>query len=132
MTTGSHSAVQHRPACPTCRTIPADDAGAARMREELRTAWWSISDQDPGRIEVTRHCGHCQPHNVYILVCMVCGDGPILAGQLAQTIKDSYPARLPPAVVIELTRTGWRHAVPNLALGWVCGQPTADHGPGAV
>lgn len=132
MTTGSHSAVQHRPACPTCHTIPADDAGAARMREELLTAWWSYNDQDPGLIDFTRHCGHCQPHTVYILACMVCGDGPILAGQLARDVIDSHPLQLPAAVIDELTRAGWRHAVTTLATGWVCGQPTADHGYGAV
>ncbi|MFB6726729.1 hypothetical protein ACFCV3_41550 [Kribbella sp. NPDC056345] len=131
-TTGSRPAVRHRPACPTCHTTLDDDASAARLREELRTAWWSTSDQDPGRITVTRHCGHCQPHTVYIVVCLVCGDGPILAGQLARDVLDSHPQRLPAAVVDELTRTGWRPAVTTHATGWVCGQPTPDHGHGAV
>jgi hypothetical protein len=129
MTTGSHPAVRQQRACPTCRTIPADDAGAARLREELRTAWWSTSDQDPGRLSITRHCGHCQPHTVYILVCMICGDGPILAGQLARDVIDSQPVQLPAVVVDELTRTGWRRAATNHVTGWICSQPTADHGP---
>lgn len=40
-----------------------------------------------------RHCGHCQPHTVHIVACLVCGDGPILSGRLAQAVIDTLGQR---------------------------------------
>jgi hypothetical protein len=86
---------QDRPVCPTCSWTPANDPEIARLREELETVWWSVTDQDPGQVSVTRHCGQCQPHTVYVVACRICGDGPILAGQLAKLPATPTPSSCP-------------------------------------
>jgi hypothetical protein len=67
----------------------------------------------------SRHCYRCQPHEVYVVACLVCGDGPILAGELAAQALDSTTG-LPQMVLDELARHGWRPA--GNAAGWVCCQ----------
>lgn len=52
--------------------------------------------------------------------CLDCGDGPILAGELADTAHDADPQQLPSIVVDQLTAAGWRWATTALASGWVC------------
>lgn len=111
---------QHDPVCPTCGSAPHSDAATERLREELQTIWWSLASAD--QLIKSRHCGQCQPHNVYVVACLVCGDGPILAGQLAEATRDAGPQRSPQVVIDELTRTGWRWATTPYASGWVCCQ----------
>lgn len=116
---------QHRLGCPSCGGVPNGKVAAARLREELQTDWWSTTDQDPARVVVTRHCGQCQPHTVYAVACLACGDGPLLAGELAE-LADSGPQQLPTIVTSELTRTGWRWIASPHATGRVCCQPTSQ------
>ncbi|WP_344116866.1 recombinase family protein [Kribbella alba] len=116
---------QHRLGCPGCGSVPNGKVAAARLREELQTDWWSTSDQNPDRIQVTQHCGRCQPHTVYAVACLACGDGPLLTGQLAELARDTEPQQLPDVVTGELTRAGWRWTQTSHATGWVCCQPAA-------
>src|SRR5437016_1552714 len=72
----------------------------------------------PGQLTEARHCGRCQPHNVYIVACLMCGDGPILAGELAEAIRDADPQQLPSIVVDQLTTSGWRWGTSAYTSGW--------------
>jgi hypothetical protein len=92
------------------------------MREELQTAWWSINYQTPHRVTETRYYARCEPHTMYAVACLACGDGPILSGRLAQAVIDADPQQLPQAVVDELIRTGWHWTATPYATGWVCCQ----------
>jgi hypothetical protein len=111
---------QHRPVCPTCGWAPHSGSETERLREELQTVWWSVTTTPPGQVIQTRHCGRCQPHNVYVVACLVCGDGPILAGPLADATRDADPQQLPTIVVDQLATAGWRRGTGALTLGWVC------------
>jgi DNA invertase Pin-like site-specific DNA recombinase len=115
-------AVPQRLACPGCGTVPNGKIAAARLREELQTEWWSTTGTDPARIEVTRHCGRCQPHAVYALACLACGDGPLLTGQLAEVARDTEPQELPAVVISQLTAAGWQWATTTYGAGWICHQ----------
>ena len=106
--------------CPACGAVPDGKVAAARLREELQTDCWSTSPDDPARFEVT-HCGRCQPHTVYAVACLACGDGPLLTGGLDH---DTDPQELPDVVISELTRAGWRRADTPHGSGWICCQPT--------
>jgi hypothetical protein len=57
---------------------------------------------------------------VYVVACLVCGDGPILADQLAETGRDANPQQISGTVVDQLTATGWRWGAGNTISGWVC------------
>jgi hypothetical protein len=106
--------------CPTCSWAPHSSSEAKRLREELQTAWWSVAEANPDQVIQTRHCGRCQPHTVYVVACLVCGDGPILSGHLAEATLDADPQQLPAVVVDQLTAAGWRWGTGTLASGWVC------------
>jgi DNA invertase Pin-like site-specific DNA recombinase len=115
-----------RLACPGCGTVPNGKIAAARLREELQTDWWSTSSTTPGRIEVTQHCGRCQPHTVHAVSCLTCGDGPLLTGELAELAHNTDPRQLPELVTTELTRSGWRWTQTQHVSGWVCCQLAVD------
>lgn len=117
---GTASAVRQHPTCPSCRRQPHTSAEADQLREDLQTVWWSTALDNPAQIVATRHCSRCQPHEVYVVACLMCGDGPILAGQLAKLTLDSDPQRLPPVVVDQMTATGWRWGSGHRISGWVC------------
>ena len=120
---------QHRLGCPTCGDAPGNQTEAARLREELQTDWWSTTDQDLSRIVVTRHCGRCQPHTVYALACLACGDGPLLTGSLAELARDTDPQQLPAVVTDQLTASGWQWATTSYGAGWVCCQTAGQLSP---
>jgi DNA invertase Pin-like site-specific DNA recombinase len=111
-----------RLACPGCGTVPNGTIAAARLREELQTDWWSTTDTDPARIVVTRHCGRCQPHTVYAVACLACGDGPLLTGRLAELARDTEPQQLPAVVTDQLSASGWQRLTLTYGAGWVCCQ----------
>jgi hypothetical protein len=102
---------------------------AARLREELQTEWWSTTSQDPARVVTTLHCGRCQPHTVYAIACLACGDGPLLTGQFAEAARDTDPQGLPAVVTDQLTASGWRWATTSYGAGWVCRQTTGQSSP---
>ncbi len=111
-----------RLACPGCGAVPNGKIAAARLREELQTEWWSTSDADPARIAVTHHCGRCQPHTVYAMACLSCGDGPLLTGTLAELTRDTDPQQLPAVVTEQLTANEWQWATTPYGTGWICCQ----------
>ncbi|MFG1626255.1 helix-turn-helix domain-containing protein [Kribbella sp. NPDC049227] len=129
-TTAEGPAGQGRLVCPGCGSVPDGEIAAARLRDELQTESWSTAGTDPGRVEVTRHCGRCQPHTVYAIACLACGDGPLLTGELVELARETEPQRPPETVVDQLTATGWRWATTTSGDGWVCpehtGSPMAD------
>lgn len=45
---------------------------------------------------------------MYVVACLVCGDGPIVSGQLAKATIEADPQRLPSIVIDQLTTAGWR------------------------
>ncbi|MGC4939830.1 recombinase family protein [Kribbella sp. DT2] len=119
---------QHRLSCPGCGSVPNGKVAAARLREELQTEWWSTTDTDPAKIVVTRHCGRCQPHTVYAMACLACGDGPLLTGPLADVARDTDPQRLPAVVADQLTAAGWQWTTTSYGSGWLCCQiPSQGH-----
>lgn len=119
-----------RLACPGCGTVPNGKIVAARLREELQTEWWSTSSAEPALIQLTRHCGRCQPHTVYAVACLACGDGPLLTGDLADLARDADPQQLPPAVTERLTAEGWHWATTSsYGTGWICRTDAAAQQP---
>lgn len=120
---------QLRRGCPTCGDAPGNQTDAARLREELQTEWWSTTGRDPDQIVVKRHCGRCQPHTVYAMACLACGDGPLLTGQLAEIARDTGPQQLPAVVTDQFAAAGWQWTTTSYGAGWVCcqaaGQPSS-------
>ena len=112
--------------------MPNGKIAAARLREEIQTNWWSTSTIDPGRVDVAQYCGRCQPHSVYAVACLACGDGPLLTGELAELARDTEPQQLPELVTSELTRAGWRWADTTHGSGWICCQPATTASAAAV
>ncbi|MEV6415353.1 hypothetical protein [Kribbella sp. NPDC051718] len=121
-----------RLACPSCGDTPGNNSEAARLREELQTEWWSASDQDPARIVVTQHCGRCQPHTVYAMACLACGDGPLLAGELAELARDADPQQLPAVVTEQLIADEWQWATTSSGTGWICRRDAAAQQPNPI
>lgn len=127
--TSSEASGPRRLVCPGCGAVPDGKVAAARLREELRTDWWSTTSTGPDRIEVSRHCGQCQPHTVHAIACLACGDGPLLTGRLAELTRDADPQQLPDVVIDQLTASGWQWATTSYGAGWICCRPagrTAD------
>jgi DNA invertase Pin-like site-specific DNA recombinase len=116
---------QQRRGCPTCGDVPSNQTEAARLREELQTEWWSTTDTAPDRIVRTRHCGRCQPHTVYAMACLACGDGPLLTGHLADLARDTDPQALPAVVTDQLTADGWQWTTTSYGAGWICRRDAA-------
>lgn len=93
-------------ACPTCGNEPVDAQTRWRQRQDLAVTWLY---PDPGselRVLERVHCSSCQPHlQAATVVCQRCGDGPLLAGDLAAAMTDG----LPPVVVRTwLLTKGWQ------------------------
>jgi hypothetical protein len=104
--------------CPSCGWQPDAEADRIRLREDLATEWWAADPDRAGAVVKSRHCVRCQPHQVYVVACFACGDGPILAGDLAMMALDSEEDG-PPAPIREiLEQNGWRPALNGA--GWVC------------
>jgi len=108
-------------ACPSCGHEPTTREEATAQRADLAVTWLSADPHRPGQLLLRQHCHHCQPHHpVLDVACAVCGDGPILAGDLATDLTDAGP---PPKPVQQwLAADGWQ-LVPEL----LC----PDHIPGS-
>jgi hypothetical protein len=92
------------------------------LRDELLTEWWAVDPLNRATVTTSRrYCHHCRPTDVYLVACLACGDGPLLAGELAALALTSKPA-LPPVVAEVLTKNGWRQRdeVRGKGPGWVC------------
>lgn len=92
-------------ACPTCGHEPVDAQTRRRQRQDLEITWLYPDPASQLRVIERVHCLSCQPHQqVATVVCQLCGDGPLLAGELATATDE-----LPPAVVRTwLTTKGWQ------------------------
>lgn len=77
---------------------------AAHQRADLAVTWLYRDPDVPDEIVARNHCRSCQPGDPSVdIACAVCGDGPILAGELA----DSNDGLSQP-VQRWLTDAGWR------------------------
>jgi len=94
-------------ACPGCGHEPTTREEATTQRADLAVTWLRTDPNRPGRLLPRQHCRHCQPHGPVVdIACAVCGDGPILAGDLATAATD---AGTPPEPVQQwLAADGWR------------------------
>lgn len=100
--------------CPSCGYEPSTRAEAAHQRGDLAVIWLhppTDNPADPGAVLARSHCRHCEPAPpAFDVACTVCGDGPILAGDFAQTARGGT---LPDPVQQWLTASGWA-VVPEL------------------
>ncbi|WP_018685394.1 recombinase family protein [Actinokineospora enzanensis] len=98
----------------TATTCPGPDCGFTavtgpdrfQLRRDLAVVWLYADPLAPHGIRIVQHCQHCQPReHLAIVECARCGQGPMLAGQLA----DQVDGDTPPALVLRrLERAGWR------------------------
>lgn len=107
--------------CPTCGNEPAEARARWQQRQDLAIVWLYADPDRPGEITEWRHCAECQPHQRFqTIVCPLCGDGPIVAGDLADAVPDEHT---PPEPVRNwLDQQGW-HDDPDGGL--VCAQHPA-------
>ncbi|MGH3800439.1 MAG: recombinase family protein [Pseudonocardiaceae bacterium] len=94
-------------ACPTCGHEPTTRGEAVHQRADLAVTWLYPNPDVPAGIVARHHCQHCQPGDRAVdIACTVCGDGPILTGELG-AITDSNGS-LPQPVQRWLTDAGWQ------------------------
>lgn len=101
--------------CPSCGTDPGRSARDRWQQwQDLAITWLYPDPQRPGAVSERHHCASCQPHEqVSVLECPRCGDGPMLAGELAdQAAPPAGPVR------VWLTEHGWHEDAEH---GLVCG-----------
>ncbi|WP_147283528.1 Hin recombinase [Rhodococcus sp. AG1013] len=94
-------------ACPSCGHEPATRSEAAHQRADLAVSWLYLDSEVPGVIIARHHCRSCQPEEPAVdVACTVCGDGPILVGELA--IGAATNSAPPEPVQRWLTEEGWQ------------------------
>ena len=99
--------------CPTCGHEPTTRAEAAHQRADLAVIWLHPDPQHRGTLISRHHCRHCEPGQpAFDIACSICGDGPILAGALAEEARNGD---LTKPVERWLTAAGW-----TLAPGLLC------------
>ncbi|MBD8057158.1 recombinase family protein [Rhodococcus ruber] len=104
-----HSATPRKTprACPSCGHEPTTRGEAAHQRADLAVTWLHLDPNVPGEVVARNHCRSCQPGEPAVdVACTVCGDGPILAGELAADVGSD--GGLPRPVRRWLTDAGWR------------------------
>lgn len=104
--------------CPTCGYRPVSSHEVAQHREELATVWLFTDPATPGRLVERWHCARCQPHQVAMVMCRLCGTTVMLGGDLAAAMTGAV---LPELGRRWLTNHGW-HQHPG---DWECGQHPA-------
>jgi hypothetical protein len=110
-------------ACPTCGHEPVDAQTRWQQRQDLEITWLYPDPASQLRVIEQVHCSSCQPHQqVATVVCQLCGDGPLLAGDLATAATDEVA---PVVVRTWLTTKGWQIS-PRL----VCPDHPHPHKPG--
>jgi DNA invertase Pin-like site-specific DNA recombinase len=91
--------------CPTCGYEPTTRAEAAHQRADLAVTWLHADAEHRGAVISRHHCRHCEPGQpAFDIACSICGDGPILAGALAEQAKNGT---LTEPVQRWLTTAGW-------------------------
>ena len=110
-------------ACPTCGHEPLDAQTRRRQRQDMEITWLYPDPASQLRVVERVHCSACQPHQqVATVVCELCGDGPLLAGDLAAAADDDLPS----SMVLEwLVDKGWQVS-PEL----LCPDHPHPHKPG--
>jgi hypothetical protein len=106
-------------ACPTCGNRPADARELQLPREGLETVWLFHDPDQPGRLVERWHCERCQPHQVEIVMCGLCGNTVVLGGDLA-TGSDDQSSQLRDLAVQWLAGHGWIQRPSS----WYCGSHT--------
>jgi DNA invertase Pin-like site-specific DNA recombinase len=107
------------PAYPTCGNRPADARELQLHREGLETVWLFHDPDLPGRLVERWHCERCQPHQVEIVMCGLCGNTVMLGGDLAAG-SDDHSFQLPELAVRWLSGHGWIQRPSS----WYCGSHT--------
>ena len=93
-------------ACPTCGNEPVSAGDRWRQRQDLAITWLYPDPASELRVAERVHCSACQPHQrVATVVCELCGDGPLLAGDLAAGATDDLPLAV---VRTWLVNKGWQ------------------------
>lgn len=111
--------------CPTCGNEPVQARARWQQRQDLAIVWLYADPDQPGTVIEKHHCAECQPHQHFAtVVCPLCGDGPIVAGDLADLMPDENN---PPAAIRGwLAEQGW-HDDPDDGL--VCAEHPRRAGP---
>jgi hypothetical protein len=83
--------------CPSCGHEPTTRAEAAHQRADLAVTWLHPDPEHQESVISRHYCRHCEPGQPAFdiacsvcSVCSVCGDGPILAGSLAEHAKNGH------------------------------------------
>jgi hypothetical protein len=93
-------------ACPTCGYEPVSAGDRWRQRQDLAITWLYPDPASELRVVERVHCSACQPHQrVATVVCELCRDGPLLAGDLAAAATDDLPSAV---VRTWLVNKGWQ------------------------
>ncbi|MBV9162626.1 MAG: recombinase family protein [Pseudonocardiales bacterium] len=93
-------------ACPSCGNEPVNAQTRWHQRQDLAITWLYPDPTNRQRVLERVHCSACQPHQQAVtVVCELCGDGPLLAGDLAAAAADGP---LPAAVRAWLAEKGWQ------------------------
>jgi len=93
-------------ACPSCGNEPVDAQTWWHQRQDLAITWLYPDPANQLRVLERGHCSACQPHqHAAMVACELCGDGPLLAGELAATATEGHP---PAAVRAWLSEQGWQ------------------------
>jgi DNA invertase Pin-like site-specific DNA recombinase len=75
--------------CPSCGHEPTTRAEAAHQRADLAVTWLHADPEHLESVISRHHCRHCDPGQpAFDIACSICGDGPILAGALAEHAKN--------------------------------------------
>ncbi|HKS44990.1 MAG TPA: recombinase family protein, partial [Amycolatopsis sp.] len=93
--------------CPSCGNEPVDPRARWQQRQDLAITWLYPDSKHSGAVVELRHCVECQPHQRFqTIVCPLCGDGPIVAGDLADAMPDEHNP--PEPVQRWLDEHGWQ------------------------
>ncbi|WP_285487303.1 hypothetical protein [Amycolatopsis taiwanensis] len=92
--------------CPTCGNEPVEARARWQQRQDLAITWLCPDPQHPSAVVERHHCAQCQPHqHIQAIACPLCGDGPIVAGALADATPDEHT--IPAPVRQWLEQHGW-------------------------
>ncbi|WP_172650335.1 helix-turn-helix domain-containing protein [Rhodococcus opacus] len=101
--------------CPTCGHEPTTRAEVAHQTADLAVAWLHADPDHRGTVASRHHCRHCEPGQPsFDVACSICGDGPILAGTLAEQAKNG---NLTEPVQRWLSAAGWTVTPDRLCRG---------------
>ncbi|MEU4343512.1 hypothetical protein AB0H00_19920 [Nocardia sp. NPDC023852] len=102
----SLAATSSRTRCPSCGWLPDDERQRARQRQDLMVTWLYPDPSGPEELRTHQHCARCQPTRCPVgLDCVICGDGPLLSGDLAVATESG---ELPDTVRRWLNRQDWQ------------------------